>query len=254
MPNLDHLSYSSVSSYLLCGRSWAYRYIEKAPAPTAPALVFGSAWHDAVETYVTRGGDPSALWMESWAKRLQTEQNLDWGAESPDDAAQDGARMMAAKPVIALLETLRAGYNPEKCVTETRVELGVPGVPIPVVGYIDYIGQDGVPCDFKTAARMWTEDKAQEEMQPLFYLAALNQQGRNDHGWRFRHYVFSKTQKPDAKVFEVTRRPSEAFWLFEMIQGAWKGIEAGVYPMVPSTWKCNPKYCEYWPLCRGRYA
>jgi hypothetical protein len=39
-----------------------------------------------------------------------------------------------------------------------------------------------------------------------------------------------------------------------MIQAAWRGIEAGVYPMNPSTWKCSPKYCEYWPLCRGRYA
>lgn len=252
--NLDHLSYSSISTYLLCGRAWAFRYVEKAQVPTAPALVFGSAWHDAVETYVTKGGDLQTMWGAAWDRQIEKESRIEWGAETPDEARADGLRMATSKSVLAALDTLRAAHNPEKCATEIRVELGVPGVPVPVIGYIDYLAADGVPCDFKTAARMWADGKAEEEMQPLFYLAALNQQGRNEHSWTFRHYVFTKTQRPEAKCFEVTRRPSEAFWLFEMIQAAWRGIGAGVYPMNPSTWKCSPKYCEYWPLCRGRYA
>ena len=38
------------------------------------------------------------------------------------------------------------------------------------------------------------------------------------------------------------------------IQKVWKGIEAGVFPENPSTWKCNPRYCEYWPICRGKLS
>ena len=29
-------------------------------------------------------------------------------------------------------------------------------------------------------------------------------------------------------------------------------IEAGVYPLNPTGWKCAPGYCEYWTRCRGR--
>jgi hypothetical protein len=43
-------------------------------------------------------------------------------------------------------------------------------------------------------------------------------------------------------------------WRFDVVNRAWDGIDAGIYPMVPGGWKCSPKYCEYYPICRGRYA
>ncbi len=52
MPDLDHLSYSSVCTYLMCGQCWKKRYVDKIPAPTSPSLVFGGAFHETVEAYV----------------------------------------------------------------------------------------------------------------------------------------------------------------------------------------------------------
>lgn len=40
---VDYLSYSSVSTYLLCPKSWQFRYIDKVSVPTSPNLIFGSA-------------------------------------------------------------------------------------------------------------------------------------------------------------------------------------------------------------------
>ena len=71
-----------------------------------------------------------------------------------------------------------------------------------MVGYIDVITADGIPGDFKTSARTWTVDKALNETQPLFYLAALNQIGVREVNLRFRHYVFVKTKTPQFQVIE----------------------------------------------------
>jgi len=138
---------------------------------------------------------------------------------------------------------------------EKYVTLGIPGVPVPIVGYIDVIEKDGVPVDLKTSARAWGRGKAQDELQPLFYLAALNQSlgfSLNPE-LKFRHYVFTKAKSPKVQIWETQRTIDELFWLFTLIREVWQGIERGVFP--PSgvgSWKCSAKWCEYWHLCRGK--
>lgn len=252
MPNLDHLSYSSVSSYLLCGRAWSFRYVEKVAAPTATALVMGSAFHDTVEGYITGKGDLVTLWGRVWGAQLERNPQIEWGADTPESLSNDGIRIISAKPVREMLDAIAANFDREHGEVERRVELHVPGVPIPVIGYIDIITKDGIPGDFKTAARMWANNKASEELQPLVYLAALNQQGIDTHQWRFNHYVATKTARPDARVFSTQRSPDEVFRnLFPTIQQVWSGIQANVFPKNTSTWKCSPKYCEYYGMCQG---
>lgn len=256
MPNLDHLSYSSVSSYLTCARAWKYHYVDRIPRPTAPALVFGSAFHNTVETYLTADEPMTALWPKQWSAQLESERTVDWGKQSAEGLAATGLRMVTAESVKELADQVKGEFEPGNatCDIERRVELHVPGVPVPIVGYIDVITRDGVPGDFKTAARMWTDAKASNSMQSLFYLAALNQAGVEVPSWKFRHYVFTKASKPTARMFEVAHKPGELFWLFGLIAEVWRGIEAEIYPPNPDTWKCSPRYCDYWDRCRGKYV
>ncbi len=254
MSTVDHLSFSSINAYLLCGEAWRRRYVVKEPAPVSDNLVLGSAFHGAIEAYLKGAPDLEAAYEQSWTQQLERGQSIAWEAGTPGPTHDTGLRMVKAKPVRDLLAEIRANFDPEHGIIERRVELHVPGVPIPIIGYIDIITRDGIPGDFKTASRMWTDAKAGDELQPLFYLAALNQTGVEVPGWTFRHYVFAKGQHPAAKVFEVQRKPSEIFALFEVIQRAWAGIEAGVYLMQPGGWKCSPKYCEFWQGCRAKYV
>ena len=114
------------------------------------------------------------------------------------------------------------------------------------------VGADGVPCDFKTAARAWTQEQADKELQVLFYLAALNQAGYElNPDMKFRHYVFTKTKTPQAQVIESSRKVADLFWLFQIVSEVWRGIESETFPPNTSTWKCSPKWCEYYQLCRG---
>lgn len=268
MPELDHLSYSSISAYQMCPRSWFYRYVEKTPVKTSTALVFGSAFHDAIEDYVrqraigTHAEDKApekplaACWEQAWSAQIERNgaDNIDWGEDTPEALSNQGLAMLSAEEVIQTLNGL-APLVDDDIHIEDRITLTVPGVPIPIIGYIDIITSDGVPGDFKTSSRKWYSDRADGEMQPVFYLAALNQAGytRNPER-RFRHYVFVKTKTPQMQVIETTRTAGELLWLLDMVRSVWDGIAAEVYPMNPTSWKCSPKWCEYWGMCRGKYG
>lgn len=256
---IEHLSYSSITSYLTCARSWQFRYAEKVPTTTSPELVFGSAWHDTIERAIaarSAGGqapDLIAAWQEAWGKQVG-EKNVAWGSSSAIDYQNEGIRMLTSDAIGPVLDGLRAGADDEGLKIERKVTLSVPGVPVPVIGYIDLIDEAGIPHDLKTSARAWTQDKAAAETQSLFYLAALNQAGTPAPGWEFRHIVFTKTQKPQVQVLAHRHTAGQAMWLFTMIKRVWDGIEREVFPPNPTSWKCSPNYCEYWSMCRGRHG
>jgi len=250
---IDHLSYSSISMFLDCPESWRRKYVAKEPTASSPALVFGSAFHSAVEEELVTGQPAVENWVTAWPKALERDQ-VDWGFDTPEVHFNDGIRLLSNEGVAAAIAGLHARKDETGPMVERKVTLSVPGVPVPVIGYIDFIAADGVPCDLKTSARSWTADKASDSLQGLFYLAALNQAGMNFHGWKFRHVVFVKTKEPKVQVMETLHRPGELLFLFKVVRSVWTGIDAGVFPLNPASWKCGPVYCDFWQKCRGRYS
>lgn len=258
---VSNLSYSSVSAYLTCGRYWKYRYLDHIPATVAPALVFGTAFHNTVETYirnVAQSGQSAGLveiWEDEWPAVLEKEgDRIAWGDGSPDALLAEGTRILQALGVVQVVNAVTPLVDPDGHVhIEDFVKMEIPGVPVPIVGYIDIIDSDGVPGDFKTASGLWSEKSALNELQPLFYLAALEQGGHQGNPeMRFRYYVFTKTDPAKAQVIETQRTRGEVHFLFDLVREVWKGIAAGVFVPNPRTWKCSPEYCEYWGICRGR--
>ncbi len=256
MADLDHLSYSSISTYQLCPRSWRYRYLDRIKTPTASALALGSAVHGTVEQMITDKHlgletDVQAAWHTHWERA--SAQEIDWDGDSPEIVEAEGLRLVSTREVRQLVDKLAPLVIGGVPFVEQRVELRVPGVPLPIIGYIDIVTADGVPGDFKTAARSWTQDKAESEVQPLFYLAALNQaRAELPPALPFRHYVLVKTKTPQVQIIETRHTSGALFWLFGAIADVWHGIEAEVFPPNPTSWKCGPKYCEYFRFCRGR--
>lgn len=250
---IDHLSYSSITSYLDCPENWRRKYIAKEPTQSSPALVFGSAFHDTVEKFVqTPESDILSIWGGAWAKAVEG-QKVFWGTDSPEETHNDGIRMFSNVALLSELKKIIPGRDASGPKIERKVELHVPGVPIPVIGYIDIILEDGTPADFKTSAKSWSDAKAIDSLQGLFYLAALNQAGI-DINWKFVHYIFVKTKEPKFQRLENQHTPGELFFLFELIKRVWQGIEKEVFPMNPTGWKCSDKYCDFYQDCRGKYA
>ena len=238
--------------YLACPESWRRKYIANEPTYTTPALVFGSAIHGAIEKHVTGEGALLDLWGQSWTKATEG-QTVAWGIDTPEQHYNEGLRILGNEQIAYNLACLKPGQDDQGWLIERKVELRVPGVPIPIIGYIDIITEDGIPGDFKTSSKSWTNDRAANEMQPLFYLAALNQAGHTVPDWKFRHYTVVKTKTPKFESFEVSRKPGEVFFLFQMIRQIWTAIEREVFPPNPSGWKCSPEYCDFWAACRGRW-
>jgi len=250
---IEHLSYSSITAYLECPENWRRKYIAKEQTRSTPALVFGSAFHGAIEEQLTTGRKALEAWPYSWGRALEKD-TVDWGLDTPEGYLNDGIRLLGHAAVGAAIDGLKARQDEQGPMVERKVELRVPGVPIPVIGYIDFISSDGVPCDLKTSKTSWSADKAADSLQGLFYLAALNQAGLGFHGWRFRHVVFVKTKEPKVQVIETLHKPSELFFLFRVVRSVWQGIAAGSFPLNPGSWKCGPAYCDFWSNCRGRYC
>ncbi len=251
---IDHLSYSSISMFLTCGKSWQFRYVDHVQVPTSPELVFGSAAHGAVEAFLTEGGNIQDHWLKSWEEQIKKNPQISWDLDTPEGFCNDGIKILTHPDVLNGLKALKPATKDDHSVIEKRVELRVPGVPVPLTGFIDLITSDGIPGDFKTSKSRWSDEKAAAEIQPLVYLAALNQENPDLTPWTFRHYVIVKTKTPQWQVIEHHHNPAQLMWLFKMIQSVWKAIVAGSFTENPTGWKCSPNYCEYWNLCRGKYG
>jgi len=253
---IKHLSYSAINLYLTCGEAFRRKYILGEPTPTTIQLVFGSAFHSTVEEFIS---DPdrryalAELFPVKWRAALEREgDRVEWGADTPEQHANEGVRILGTPEVYRMIEGITPLRDEAGAYIERKIELRVPGVPIPIIGYIDLMTADGVPGDFKTSSAKWSQDKAEAEVQPLYYLAALHQMGRTVPGNKFRHYVVTKTKTPSAQVLEHSHTWSEIFWLYELIRRAWDGISREVFPVQPGAWLCSSKFCAAWSQCRGK--
>jgi hypothetical protein len=257
---IEYLSYSSINLYLTCGESWRRKYLLKQAQPSSPALIFGSAVHGTVEQVIETNAAPHTataslvdFWPGVWSSKMEEEgHKVEWGADSPEQHFNEGIRLLGSPDVQRMVDHIEPMIDNTGVFIERKVILNVPGVPVPIIGYIDLVTADGVPGDFKTSSTKWTQDKAEGEIQPLFYLAALHQAGHTVPGNRFRHYVVTKTKKPEAQIVEHSHTWSEIFWLYELIRRVWDGISREVFTVNPGAWLCGPKYCAYWGDCRGR--
>lgn len=251
---LNHLSYSSITTFLDCGRNWQYKYIEKLPTKSSPALVVGSAFHATIENFIANNhqGDLISIWGEAWEKTL-VGQNVFWGLDTPEQHYNEGVKMFSNQGIIDSIKSIKPAVDANGPKIERKVELHVPGVPIPVIGYIDCILDNGTPADFKTSKASWSDSKASDSLQSLFYLAALNQAGENSHNWTFTHLVFVKTKEPKFQKLTHIHKASELFFLFEIIGRVWRAIESESFTINPTTWRCGSTYCDFYAKCRGRY-
>jgi hypothetical protein len=248
---LDHLSYSSINTYLMCPAYWKFHYIDQLPTKPSTSLVFGGAFHTTIEKYLMGEKDITKAWNTSLDDKLSKEKDINWEEETPDSLRQEGTRLFSHPSIVEGLQSISVGKDEDGFLIERRIEMHVPEIPLPIIGYIDMIGSDGIPGDFKTDKSSWSEDRAQLEIQPLFYLAGLHQAGKRAEG-KFRHYIFVKTKTPKFQLIEHAHTDSEIQWAMTFAQGIWKGMNGGVFHENPNSWKCTPKYCEYWMLCRGK--
>jgi len=257
MSEIQYLSYSSINLFLTCGEAWRRKYIEREPQSTTPALLFGSALHNTIEQHIAYRAEGKeepilTMWRTFWNGAVEREIECEWGADTPEQHYNEGIRLLSNPDLQQMVNRLTPLRDDSGLFMERKIELRVPGVPVPIIGYIDIVTNDGIPGDFKTSAQQWSNEKARAELQPLTYLAALNQMGRNVPGLRFRHYVMTKTKVPKVQVIETQHTWDSIFWFYGLVQQVWRAIESESFVVNPHAWFCGPRFCNAWSKCRGK--
>ena len=249
MIELTHLSYSSISHYLNCGRSWQFKYQQDLPEKKSSSLIFGSAIHGAIRQHIQGGQDLRQSWRESWSKELALTPDIECGTDNQTELFNYGVHLFSNEDVLSMVKNLKPlVLNGSPCM-ELKVELNIPGVPVPVIGYIDLIQDSMIPVDFKTAGRSWSQEQADKELQATFYLATLNQAGMVQLPAKFEYIVFVKNKTPKIQRFVTERTASDVFRLFNLVGEVYRAMSKDVFLPNPTAWSCSEKYCSFWNEC-----
>ncbi len=276
---VTRLSYSSVATYMDCARKWRFRYLDKIKTPRGAALAFGSAAHNAIEHYwLARAGDmgkvanvpregemPSMveIWDYEWGQQLIRNKDMVYSkSDGPESLRVVGQTIFAnedvRRAVNAITPITGIPFKTWRSMSqgpmiEAQVHARIPGVSVPITGVVDVVCDDGVPLDLKTAGRMWAKGKEDLEIQPDFYLAAMNQGGWTmNPEFKFRYLIITKSAKPKVQLRETTRTVGQVFWVLEATRQVWEGVSKGVFPPSTGGYLCNPNWCDYWDICRGK--
>jgi hypothetical protein len=154
----DHLSPSSLKTYMRCREQWRRRYVLGEKERPGAALVWGSAHNFAlVETNfaqkITTGEDLSVAdvqiaFAEGFDQRVEQdggETEIAWGDDKPGDLKDKGVELAAHYQ-----RTVSPRVKP--IAVERSFQMAVPGVPVPIIGRVD-VEEDGRTIDLKTGAK-----------------------------------------------------------------------------------------------------
>jgi hypothetical protein len=141
---LDHLSASSITLFKRCPRQWQQRYLIGERGPSSAALIVGSAVHGALNYKALGTGNFDLAWNEALEDSLlKSDGTIDWSRMSPEKAREQAEHhynnyLRFAWP-----------YLGEIVNSEQEISIIVPGVDIPVIGFIDLETEFKV-IDYKT--------------------------------------------------------------------------------------------------------
>ncbi len=225
-----HLSVSSVSLYERCPAQWKLRYVDKVVTPSNAPMMFGKAFHAALEAE-HKGENSERALIAAW--------NI---AES--ELAANGQVMHPGKAhALALLDEYKArGLGGKMGHSECRFRFMLPtaSVPVPILGFIDLtIPNERTFREFKTTSgSSWTDTKIAMEHQLHVYGWAYQRIYR--HRPERAEYVIFSTVTPALEVIEAVPSP-DGFRLFEQVAAmAWEGITAGTFDGCSVCELCKP--------------
>ncbi len=167
---IHHLSPSSINAYVAQPAAWVMERLLQRRAPVSSAAHRGTA----AEAGIVMGLlDPTAAITECVAHALTTFDQLTVLSADPSVAKErDGIPGMVATAI----PELRQYGVPQ---TQMRVDRQIPGMPAPIVGYLDlHWPEHGLTLDIKTTHRIPSEISTNHARQVGLYVHSTNHQAR----------------------------------------------------------------------------
>ena len=259
-----HYSYTALNTYInTCQLLYYYRYVEKAEAERTPvALPFGSAFHCVLSEQAQAAKTGKLLTAEQMTEAFATyfQANCKDAANivfKRDENIED--QIATAKRMFEVMNKEWIDYwNIQSVAEPFKVEM--PGLSKPLIGELDMVISEQTPfddengkgsdtiVDFKTAARMWSDDKPAKDLQATVFSYAFEK----THGRRptsFRFDVVTKAKTPTVRRFHTSRDDDSYRRMEKLFLMADKGIQAGVFLPNESSFACSD--CPYADRCSG---
>jgi CRISPR/Cas system-associated exonuclease Cas4 (RecB family) len=246
------LSASQLSTWLACGRKYAFRYAYRlSPEHRPAALAFGSAVHSALEALhlVRLDGDQTTdptqfvrVFRADWQAEVDTQLSFKEG-DSPEHLRALGEQLVAAymhwladRPIVAAEQPFEIDLiDPETGeVSGERMR-----------GYFDVIFPDDVVVEVKTAARRFDEGTIARKIQFSAYAYAWRQMRGRDPTVLVVSLL--KQKRPDVVESIALRTKEDDAFFFHLALDVADAIDQRCFPPNPG-FMCSD--CEYGKACK----
>ena len=266
LPN-DYLSASSLNCLLTCPRQYEFRYIERVPTPPTASMITGTALHKALEQFY-RGviANPDKRLTPAQMQDLATanlHETLTGEEHYLTEVEQEEAGVTVRDLAAAYAELVAPSIVP-LAVEEEHVFVSHCGVPI--LSYVDLRcqypdGSEGI-VDYKVTSKRWTLDKLENSLQFNLYAMVTGIGDIEIHNLIKGAPGKRSSAKPVDDVIDLAPNlrilhhnfdGSLHDYLEDLIESCARLITSGIFmPCAMDAWCCNPDWCGYWHLCRGK--
>ena len=248
-----HVSVSQIRAFQFCPKRDSLRYVLGAEAEHKSAnLVLGTAVHEALAMYYTMV--KAGLEVEPARIEQQfSEAFVHAAAEGPGVLLDEGERLEDVETVgLGLVRAFLANVTVPDAVLAIESPFYVDVVDPAtgevleeqLTGYLDAVVEmDGkvVVLEHKTAARAWSQDQLDFDLQVSLYQAVTSAE-------KVRLQVLTKTKVPKMLVYDLCREERAKVEAVTIVVQVLKAIRAGAFWPNPG-WGC--KDCEFRRRCRG---
>jgi len=250
---LDYISATRLKTWQECPLKWYFRYVERLPVETSPALLVGKVIHSVLRAWNLarwRGEDASLTRMAevleaSWFEQCAADA-LRW--ESPDHEAKEKAKAWNVLEHYLAHSPIPQGERPEAVEVTVERDLIAHGLP-PLIGVIDLVRSGGRIVDFKSTARtpdpvmVAHTNEVQLGCYALLYREAT---GRTEGGFEIHSMV--KTKEPKVVVTALEpMRPDQIRNLVRLMESYVRGVAEEEFLPSPGM---HCQWCDYFAQCR----
>jgi hypothetical protein len=266
---VDHLSPSSIESFLGCPERWRRERVMKEPGFATSEKIFGAAFHRAAEqNYLQKIESHEDLPLRDMedisydsfdvvVEETKDREEIRWHTDKPPEIQKGVATAMCGTASAPGYHTVLAP-TVQPVASERWIEVASPAN-VPIIGRIDLEADDGRLIDLKTGKKAKTQLDLDKSIQAAAYIWARIQEGNPSTG--FTWHTAIRTIKPQQQELLTTRTDRELAAFEKRVVMTANSIAdcmerygpEGPWPEAsPLAWFCHPIQCSFWSTCVWR--
>jgi CRISPR/Cas system-associated exonuclease Cas4 (RecB family) len=253
----NYWSQSRIGTFMLCSLKFAFSYVYRIPPEhTSSALPFGSAVHRTLEmVHLHRmegkqmeAGESRDLFSEIWKRELEETEDIKFKGDQDVESCRTQG--------MDLVSVFESNIPEDEKVISVSEAMAVPLVAAdgeildePLIGEADLVVErDGKPLvvDWKTAARKWSPNQAEAQLQPTAMLYSY----KHTHGELpdFEYRIATKTKTPGYQTQLTSRTEDDFDRMVEKIRVVDRAIKAEAFMPNDGCWACGD--CQFAGACK----